>query len=390
MAERQGDRLFTPRFTMVWLASLLYNVSFQLPTAALPLFALNLGAGEAEVGLLTGLFALMAMLGRTVVGWQLDRGAKRLVLAGGALLFSLCALGYSLATSVLPLLALRLLNGLGHAAGQTANQALITDNAPPDRRGEALSMQLLTLTLALATMPFTGVAVAQGFGFTALFGLIAAGSLLTALLALRLHEAPPRPDRPPPQFFNRAVLRPGVLLFALMLAFGAVFALAPVHAARVGLPNAGLVYLAYALGNGVAQFVGGRLSDRRGRGMAIVPGLALAVVGLWAVALASGPWLLPAAGLFGIGVGLAQPTIIALAADYVPPPRRGSAIATVGIFLELGISAGATAGGVIGQAAGLPVAFLTLSALPALVFLALALSPWGRRTLSPGDVMRDA
>jgi MFS family permease len=383
-------RLFTRGFTLVWTASLLYNAGFQLIGAALPLYAVSLGATDGQVGLLIGLFALAAMAGRTVVGWQLDRGSKRLVLVAGNLIFVASALGYAAVTAVAPLLALRVLNGAGHAAGQAANQTLATETAPPERRGEALAMQLLTLSLSLATMPALGVAIAGAFGFPALFLVTAGLSLLAALVALLCPEPPPPVVRSPAQFFNVAVIRPGLILLALMIAFGAVVGLAAVHAARVGLVNPGLFFLAYAGGLIVAQSFGGRLSDRRGRAAAILPGLALAALGMAAIALARAWWLLPAAALFGLGVGLAQSSLIALAADYVPPARRGSAIATSGIFLEGGISAGATAGGLIGQAAGLPAAFLALGLLPALALVALVATGWGRRTLSPPTLVEAA
>lgn len=374
-----APHLFTRGFTIVWTASLLYNLAFQMTAAALPLFAVGLGATDTHIGLMIGLFALAAMLGRTVVGWQLDRGAKRLVLAAGGLIFVVASLSYAVVTAVGPLLGLRALNGLGHAAGQAANQTLAAETAPPERRGEALSMQQVTLVLAVATMPALGVVVAGWVGFSALFVLTAALSLLAALVALTCPEPPAPATRPRPTFFNAAVIRPGLILFALMASFGAVVGLAAVHAARVGLANPGLFFLAYALGSLAVQFVGGRLSDTRGRAAVILPGLALAAAGMAAIALAREWWLLPAAALFGAGLGLGQPNLFALAADHVPPARRGSALATAGIFLEGGISVGATAAGIIGQAAGLPVAFLALGALPALALVMLLARGWGWR-----------
>lgn len=374
-------RLWTRDFAVVWLASLFYQIGFQLPWAGLLAYAAILGASPTQAGLLTGLFALMALLGRTVVGWQLDLGRKRLVLVIGALIFVTCALGYALATSVVVLLALRLCNGLGHAAGQTANQALAAETAPPERRAEALAMQLLTLALATGLCPAIGVLIAQAAGYPSMFAVAGLASLVTVFLGLTLREPPPRPTGAR-RLINTAVLRPGLILLALMIAFGAIIGLAPVHAAQRGLANAGLIFLPYATGLALAQLLSGRWSDRHGRAAVILPGLLLAALGIAAVALAAGWWLLPAVALFGVGVGLAQPSLIALAADYVAPSQRGSAIATVGMFLEGGISAGATLAGLIGQLAGLPLAFLTLGALPALAWLSLTMTPWGRVTLS--------
>jgi MFS family permease len=72
------------------------------------------------------------------------------------------------------------------------------------------------------------------------------------------------------------------------------------------------------------------------------PGLALAAVALLLLAGAgSMAWLVASAMLFGVGFGAAQPAILAMAADRVPPAERGRAVGTVYTALELGISSGA-------------------------------------------------
>jgi MFS family permease len=377
------ERIFTRGFALVLSASLFYSLGFQLPGAALPLYAASLGANETQIGLLIGCFALMALLGRTVVAWQLDHGRRRSVLAVGTAIFVVSAVGYAVTTTVLPLLGLRLLNGSGHAAGQTASQTLATEHAPPARRGEALGMQALMLTLALAVAPAAGVALAQRAGYATLFLTAAAFSAVATVLAVLIprRQAPRGAGRI--RLFNPAVTRPGLILLALMVSFGAMVSLAAVHAARTGLPNPGLIFLTYALGMGLVQVTGGRLPDRRGRGAAILPGLALAALGVWAIAAAHSWWLLPALAIFGLGIGLAQSNLLALAADYVAPQQRGSALATAGMFQEAGISSGATLAGLIGQAAGLPVAFALIGLLPAAALLVLVVSPAGRAVLQP-------
>jgi MFS family permease len=373
-------RLWTRGFLLAWLASLFYQIGFQLPWAGLVQYASLRGATASEAGLLTGLFALLALLLRPLAGWQIDRGRKRPVLMVGALIFVASAFGYLAAGSILLLLLVRTFNGCGHAAGQTANQALAAALAPAERRGEALSMQLLTLALATGLGPSIGVLIAGQAGFPAMFLTAGLCSLVTVGLAWLIPEpALGAPGRR--RLVNTAVLRPGGILMALMIAFGAVVGLASLHAEQRGLANPGLIFLPYAAGMALIQLFGGRLSDRYGRGVAILPGLLLASLGMLGLALAQAWWLLPAAALFGVGVGLAQSNLIALAADYVAPNQRGSAIATAGMFLEGGISLGATLAGLIGQLAGLSTAFLALGLLPALALLLLSVTPWGATTL---------
>lgn len=379
----QSTRLVTRGFGLVLATSLFTGLGFQLLGAALPNYAVALGASDVQLGLIVGLFALMAMIGRPVVGWLLDQGSKPLVLASGAVLYTLCSAGYGLVASMTPLLGLRVLNGLAMAATMTAAQALTTDLTPPRRRGEALALQGFAGTLSMGLGPVMGVAIAGLAGYGSLFWVAAACCLLAVPCALLVPRPPSSGPRPPARLFNATVNRPGLMVLATMLAFGAVVGLVPVHATRTGLENAGLFFTAFAVGVGLAQIAGGRLTDRRGRAAAILPGLGLAALGLWAVAMTGGWWLLPAGLVFGVGQGLAQTGLFALTADYVPPEQRGSAMATAGTYLELGIGGGATLAGLISQIAGIPTAFLLLGAVPA-VALAMGLaSPWGRAALTP-------
>jgi len=151
-----------------------------------------------------------------------------------------------------------------------------------------------------------------------------------------------------------------------MLTFGVNFALLAVHASRRGLANPGLVFATFAVGQVLVQTLLRHVSDRFGRAAAIGPGLILVAAGMWTMALASGWWLLVAGFLSGIGQGMAQPAIYALGSDLVAAHERGTAMGTLGVFLEIGIAAGAIGGGLIGRAFGLRTTYLLAGLIAAL------------------------
>ena len=62
--------------------------------------------------------------------------------------------------------------------------------------------------------------------------------------------------------------------------------------------------------------------------------------------------LLAAGVLFGLGLGTAQPALFALGGDLVPPSERGTAMASLGIFMELGIGGGGTVTGILTRWSG--------------------------------------
>jgi MFS family permease len=349
-----ADPVFNRSFAALWLAALTTYFGFQALTASLPLLAERFGADDLALGLLTGLIALVALVTRPIVGWWIDRRNAAGPLVLGSLIFGICALGYRLAASVGTLLAFRAITGLAVALFGTASQVLAANLAPVARRGEAMSLFAVAVTLAQGFGPPAGVAVVRLADYSGLFALCIVLSLLGAGFASLLQGRAPDPLAPRPRrVINPTVLIPGLLLSAVTMVYGVNIALLAIHASRRGLANPGLVFLTYAAGVFLTQGTAGRLSDRFGRIAVIGPGLVLAAAGMWATALLSGWWLFLAGALSGTGYGASQPLLYALAADMVPLEERGSAIGTVGIFHEMGIATGAIGGGIVGRALGL-------------------------------------
>ncbi len=374
-----AERVFTRAFTILWLAALTTYFGFQLLTASLPLYAVQRGADDFALGLLTGLIATVALVARPFAGWWIDRTSAVRPLALGSLVFGFSALGYGLSRSVGALLAFRAVTGLAVAFFGTASQTLAANLAPARRRGEAMSLFAVSATLSQGFGPAAGVAVVTFVDYSGLFAVCVVLSLLGAALSfmLRVHVAGQSARHG--GLINQSVWLPGLLLVALNVSFGVNFSLLAVHASRRGLMNPGLVFMAHAAGVFVAQAVAGRLSDRFGRIAVIAPGLVLAAAGLWATALLGGGWLLLAGALSGMGLGAAQPSLYALAADMVPLEQRGSAIGTLGFFHEVGIALGGAGGGFLGRGLGLGTMYGLAGFIPASGAV-LALVYGGRRS----------
>lgn len=360
--------LFSRSFLLLWSATFLGYFGFQLLAASLPLYAVTLGADDAAIGLLTGVIALASLVSRPWVGWWLDRGGARwgISVAGG--FYALSAVGFVLSRTIPGLIGFRILTGIAIALSSTTSQVLAITLTPDHRRGEALSLLSLATSVGQGAGPPTGILVAQRAGYAGLFGASAVLGALGGGLALNLRRtAPVHSIRPhSARVIHSGVLLPGIILAALMLTFGVNFALLAVHASRRGLANPGLVFGTFAVGQVLVQTLLRHVSDRFGRGAAIGPGLILVAAGMWTMAFTSGWWLLAGGFLSGIGQGMAQPAIYALGSDLVAAGERGSAMGTLGVFLEVGIAAGAIGGGMIGRAFGLQMTYVLAGGIAAL------------------------
>jgi MFS family permease len=345
-------------FAVLWLATLLFYLGFQLLLPVIPLYATRLGAREADVGFIIGAFALTAMALRPLAGDLADRIGRRPLVLLGTGIFALAPLGYTVVGTVPGLLFLRLFHGIGMGFGPTAATVIATDLMAPERRGAAMGLYGLASAAALAAGPYLGSELVRALGFTPTFlvATVIEGAALalawtlpeTRSLTAPVREPAPGTSGPPSalarfgrRWFSAAALYPTGLVLALYVSYGGLAALLPLFAERRQLGNPGLFYTVFALVSLAVRSPAGRLSDRLGRRVITASALALAGGGLVLLGLAdSRSRFLGAAALYGLGFGAAQPALLAMTADRVPPGERGRAMGTLYTAWELGIFGG--------------------------------------------------
>ena len=384
-------------FVVLWLATLLFYLGFQLLLPVMPLYAVHLGAREAHVGLIMGAFALAAMVPRPIAGELADRVGRRPFVLLGTAIFAVAPLGYLVAGTIPALVLLRLFHGVGMGFGPTAATVIATDLTPPDQRGAAMGTFGLASALALAVGPYLGGELVRSVGFAPTFLVATAIEGLALGLAWALPETRPvggsspgtglrRPDpaagralaRFGRRWFSRAALYPSALVLALYVSYGGLASFLPLFAEQRRLGNPGLFYTMFALATLAVRSSAGRLSDRRGRRVVVAPALAIAGASLVLLGLAdSRAGFLWAAVLYGVGFGAAQPALLAMTVDRVPPEERGRALGTLYASWELGISGGAILLGLCATSVGYAATWWIAGAVAGLGGLA-ALSDVGR------------
>jgi MFS family permease len=372
--------LFTGPFVLICLAAAFFYLSFYLILPVMPLYVQALGGTPAQIGLLIGYFAAMAMVLRLPAGWLIDRRGSRPILWIGMAIFLLAPLGYTIAEAVGPILWLRLVHGVGMGLFPTAAAVVVAELSPPLRRGEAMGWFGIASSIGLIVGPAAGPVVASQLGFAVLF-LLCAGVAGVGLLCLSLLPRAERRAAPPgwrirwQDVFSPPAVLPSLILLFLYVPYGTLVAFAPIIAAGRGLDNAGFFYTAFAGAMLLVRSKAGELSDRHGRAAVILPGMLVAAAALVVLALASGPAGVLAAGvIFGIGFGAVQPALMALTTDRVAEADRGKAMGTFFTAWEMGIALGAASAGwlltytdftvLLIAGAGLPVAgaFVALKA----------------------------
>ncbi len=128
----------------------------------------------------------------------------------------------------------------------------------------------------------------------------------------------------------------------------------------------------------------GRLADRYGRAIVIIPGIMLMVLAIALLPLARGfPNFVISASLFGMGFGSAQPATMALLIDRVRPEQRGLATSTYFTGFDGGISIGAILLGIVSQHWSFGVMWPISAACTLFGLASLMIDRHHRRAVSP-------
>ena len=385
--------LLTPRFMAVALAALAYFTGDGILIAALPRYVVGpLGAGNVAVGVVVGAFSVSAFFLRPWAGGFGDRHGRRPLMLAGAGLFSASVLGYGLAADPATLVALRLVTGAGEALFFVGALAAFTDLAPPERRGEAMSLASLSLYVGIGVGPLVGELTIDRFGFTAAWLAAAGAGIIALALVLRVRETRPEVlagDAAEPRrhrLVHPAGLVPGMVLLASILGMAGFLAFVPLHALDLGMSGSRHVLLVFATVVVVIRSAGARIPDRLGAARATRIALALSATGLALI----GTWQTPTglmvgAVVLGVGVALLTPSVFSLAVERVSPQERGSVIGTTSAFLDLALGVGPATLGLVGAALGRPGTFLAGAAVAALGLVFVVIGRVGRAPVpAPG------
>src|SRR6185437_2403340 len=329
------------------------------------------------------------------------RGHKRVVLIGLAV-FGLGSLGCALAPNVAALAAGRAVQGVGAALLLPGTLAIVSQTFP-DRRAQARAIGVWAGvgSLALPAGPLLGGALIAAFGWRAVFMInvpivllaIAAACSVALLSAFVLVERRRGEQAmlPLALFRHRAFSAANAAAGAMNLGtLGTLFVLtlflqSVQHRSAL---NAGLSLVPLFAPLAILAPLAGRLTSRIGSRLPTVAGLTVAAGGLALLLPADAGSgylvLLPAFLLWGIGIGVLTPAVVAAAIAAVPERREGLASAVNNTARQAAGAIGiAVAGAMAGQPgnAGFTAGFHTVALLAACLYVLTAAAA---RFLIPG------
>ena len=366
IAPRGDDRLFTPRFLVMcgFSFTVFFSVFELIPTT--PFRIRDLGAGTAASGLFVGCLTFSSAFSAPFTGAIADRIGRKPTLLTASTVIGVLTLGYAITSTYLVMLAIVIVHGVFWSALLSASAAHLTSLVPAGRRAEGLAYWGLSSVVATAAAPPLAFWLMQRGGWTWVCLSCCMLNVLMGAIALTLHE-PAIGRRPLPSRTDALewrVLALAVTLFLYTFGYGGITTFSAVYADAIGVAPKSIYLTTLGAVMLLTRPFSGRLADRLGYKVVLVPSLALIALGLVMLTLADSiAGLMVSASLFGLGFGTAYPVFVAYVMRDITEARRGAAFGAVLAAFDSGIGAGSIAVGWLIQRFGFATAFGTAAAL---------------------------
>jgi MFS family permease len=292
----------------------------------------------------------------------------------GTMVCVVCSLFYPILTTVSGFLLLRFFHGFSTGFKPTASTAYAADIIPVLRRGEGVGVLGISMNIGASMFPPIGSYLAMKYSMDILFYASSFLALISIGVLLGLRETLENPQKFKPsllkisrhEIIERTAIPPAIVALFIYMCFGVMLTITPDQSEYLGLSNKGLLFTGFTIFSVLSRAVAGKVSDNYGRIIVIKVAVVLVSISLVLLGLAnSSTTLLMAAGCLGFSTGVASPAVFAWVIDISPDERRGRAMATVYIALEVGIGSGALFSAWMygNDAANFPMTFFTSAAI---------------------------
>ena len=354
----------------------------QFFVTSIPLYIGRLGGTVLTAGVFSTVYSMSALVARPVAGVISDKSGRVTQIIIGAAICAICSVLFGI-FSVIPLLIItRALHGIGFGMHSTCAGAAAADVIPKSRMTEGIGYFFLYATISQALGPgiaLTMVANDTTSEYRTLFFMSAAlcfscvitSSFVTyerkrkkALLSI---DNPPAQteiaqdtshvgdeSKPMPKTFlgfEHSILVPTLVMILMQIGLTSIMIFLAVFARWRELGNPSLYFLVSAAGALTSRMIFGRIADRRGSDIIIIPSMIVLIVCLSMIPLVGSLPMLIALGLpIGLAQGAVFPTFSSMLFKRCSPARRGSASGASFSAIDIGIAVGSITLGAIADA----------------------------------------
>jgi MFS transporter, ACDE family, multidrug resistance protein len=360
--------------SLVYAASLALMMGVNFIQPALPAMTEPFGISDSALALIMTVFTAPAIVLSPIFGVIADMYGRRLLLAGGLILFGISGTAMAFATSFTWLLVFRAIQGIGFSAVIPLTIVLIGDLLDGDEEiaGQGLKvfldrvgyMILPPLGGLLAAFawywPFTLYIITVPLGVMTFFwmpetkGTVTSGhrAYLGEMLKLTRH----------PRLL--VAFSAGFLRFFLDYGFLTYFPLFLVRTHGISTATAGLLYVFFSAGAMITSSQAGRVAAGRDKARVLFMAFLVSGIALVAVPFMPGVWLVGGALFFyGIANGVISPMQKSLLTQNAPLEMRGGIVSFDRLIQQASKTISTSVVGLLLVTAELPTIFWMLGLL---------------------------
>lgn len=376
------NNLWTKDYVLLLISNLVIYIAFYMLLTTLPYYVFATGGTNADVGMVTTILAISAIVIRPFSGILLEKGDKKKLTIIGIIISVLAIKSFTWAITILAIMAIRFVHGFGWGITTTTYGTISSDLVPISRRGEGLGYFASSGTIAMSIGPPLGIMLIHSGNFDSLFNAATVFTLVGLILIYLVKvpkidiEAKEVPFAA--RLVERTALFPSFLALILGITYGGITSFITLYGDEVGISNVGWFFTINAVFMFLIRPLSGKVFDKKGPIWALVPGILFTFLGVLVLSYVKSTFMLILSAIaYGIGFGTVQPSLLAWAVNMAAPERRGAANGTFFSAFDIGIGVGSAILGGLGEKMSYEMMY-RLSSITVIVMLGFYVVHWYR------------
>lgn len=345
-------KIWNKYFIFILIINTLNFFSFNMTATILSKYLVELGTSVSTAGVIVGLFSITSLICRPFSGIMADTFRNVSILKASNIMIALGFLGFTLTSNVTLLTLLRILVGIGFAFSGTCQIALASKFIPDDKMGEGIGYLGLGNVLGSAVAPGLGLAIADAFGMPTTFFVSSLFALVGFLLLHFFHEPKKEKKGRNAIHIDDIIALKTLPLTAISATYsfsnGIIASYLVLFSDALNITGISVYFTVYALFLFLIRPLAGKLMDKKGLRVTVIPGLLLTALSMILLARSNSlSVILLTAILRAIGQGAGQPSLQAACIELVGKKKSGVATSTFYLGADVAQGFGPMIGGAI-------------------------------------------
>lgn len=350
-------KIFATLFTAVFAN--ITGVGIVVPL--LPVYAKDMGASGFYIALTLGAFSLSKAVFLPLFGKLSDENGRKPFILTGLFAYFLVSIAFMISENVKSLIIIRICHGCASAMLVPVIQAYIGDLTEDGKESFTMSVFNISMFTSLSLGPLIGGLINENISLNAAFmamGILAISAFTLSFAFLpKTSQEVKRPKGKTKHKFHEFFLNrffSSIILFRFIYTtgIGIIWSFIPVYASsKFGMSSTltGILVMSGIFTSGILHPPMGYLSDRINKRGLVIAGGFLCGLGLFSISFGNNFYsILTAIMIFGIGGGVAMPSVTGLAVIFGKEKQAmGQAMSIFTFAHSIGMFTGAVTAGFI-------------------------------------------